>query len=353
MNPSNTLSTADALERYAASARAGADRYGAAIDEIAAEPMLDQLARRSIAVVGCGGLIGSAVGAVLARLAERLGGDAPRAIGVARHRGGWPDQFEFMARDVSDRRAALPAADYCVYLAGPAGDFRIAPTATIDVHLNGLIAAMASCGTSGFLYVSSTRVYSRRSPPPFREDEPVEVDAPSVDDLYDAAKRWAEAFCLWEVERRSRRAVIARLSNAYGPHASGGHAVASLALEIWRERRVSLTGSGASSRDYCAAADAAAGLLQALVLGASGRAYNIGGGDVWTSLDLARHLASQAPFDIDIITGEGRSTASWPDLTRARAELAYRPRLTLRELGAAPLAWAAPGREGGPVDGRH
>lgn len=347
------LSEAGARERYTASALAGAARYDAAIDELAGEPALDRLARHSIAIIGCGGLIGSAVGAVLARLAGRLGGDAPRPIGVARHRGGWPHRFPFLTRDISDREADLPAADYCVYLAGPAGDYWSAPTAAIDVHLNGLIAAMASCGTDGFVYVSSTRVYSRRTPPPFREDQPIEVGAPSVDDLYDAAKRWAEAYCLWEVEHRSRRAVIARLSNAYGPYASSGHSIASLAQEIWRDRRVTLTGPGASARDYCAAADAAAGLLQALVLGVSGRAYNIGGGDVWTSLDLARHLGSHAPFAIDIITGDGQSTASWPDLTRARTELGYLPRLTLRALGAAPLAWAEPTGEGGPSDGRH
>jgi len=264
-------------------------------------------------------------------------------VGMARRRGAWP--LEFLAGDVTDARAfdGLRGVDACLYIAGPAGRFLDAPEQTLRVHMTGLVSAIeARCGTTGFVYVSSARVYGRKAGP-VTEDAVVAIDPLSLDNLYDSAKRWGEAYGLWAHQRRGWPVTIVRCSNVYGPHGSAGHAVVDLARGIWRTRRVTLTGSAASTRDYCAAADAACGMLLALVVGARGRAYNIGADDRWTTARLAGHLAALAPFPVALVEPEAIEPDDLcPSISRAHIELDYTPRLTIASLGAVLLEWGRP-----------
>src|SRR5262245_25940954 len=194
-----------ALDAYQTSVRDGLALYDAALDATASSPALDALTGHRVAIVGCSGLVGSALGEVLSRAVRRLSTGAPRVVGVSRRPGHWPAELPFVAADVTEPGSLAPLADveYCIYLAGPSGMFLEAPASMVQVQLNGLISALAErCGTKRFVFVSSVRVYGRRAVGVVTEDQPVAIDLGGTDHLYDSAKRWAEGYCEWARTRR-------------------------------------------------------------------------------------------------------------------------------------------------------
>ena len=334
------------LDAYRESAAEGHRRYAAALDRASALAAFDRVAGCTVFVIGCSGMLGTAVGEILARVVERLGPQAPRVIGLARHRRSWPQRLDWVAGDVTDPATLkqIARSDYCLHVAGPTGDYLDRPGEALHANTTGLVHALeAGCGSRGFVYVSSARVYGRQLAERASEETQAVVDAMSLDNIYDSAKRWAEAYCLWAHQRRGWPATVARCSNVYGPHPSAGHALAGFVRELWAAHRVAVRGAARSERSYCAAPDAAMGLLLAMVAGRRGIAYNIGSDERWTTRALAQHLASLAPFPVEVAIEGGRDgTRILIDPGRATRELECVPVLTLGCLGAAVLEWDRP-----------
>lgn len=202
----------------------------------------------------------------------------------------------------------------------------------------------AARGALRLLHVSSGAVYGPQSDStPLTEDAPWS-DASAVNE-YTRAKRLAETVVAqaWPFE-----VVIARCFAFIGPYllASSGAAAAQFVEQAARGRGIVVEGTGDAVRTYQYAGDMARWLLSALVLGAPGRAYNIGNDVAVTIAQLAGEVTRLADTGIPLHVA-GRATAGLagnryvPDVRRAFAELGLSNAVGLEEGIRRTLSWQA------------
>jgi UDP-glucuronate decarboxylase len=312
-------------------------RYTDALRSLAASDVVASLGGRTVGVIGCTGTIG----AVLTDVLLDSGADGLRVVGVARRSTGAPEHpsFRFVAGSAADARLvdSLPPIDDVVYIAGPTRDYVDRRTEMVEAQL-GLerFLARAAAG-SRLVYVSSARVYGRRSrDEPLDEDATAEVRVMDLDNLYDSAKRLGESLCLAHVELRGGHAVAVRPTNLYGPPRPGYAelVVAELVRTAVESGEIRITGSPRSLRNVVSVADAVQGILRALVHARPGRAYNVGSDEHLTVLELAELVREHLPRRSEIVVADP-SAEAWRhpvSIARARAELGYEPVHTLRGL---------------------
>jgi nucleoside-diphosphate-sugar epimerase len=111
-----------------------------------------------------------------------------------------------------------------------------------------------------------------------------------------------------------------------------------------RGERFNLFGDGSAARSFTYVGDAVRATVAAMERGASGEIYNVGGGDEATmneAIALAEKLSGRT-LDVErhaVAAGDVRRTRA--DVTRAAADLAWRPETALRDGMRAQWEWAA------------
>jgi dihydroflavonol-4-reductase len=307
-------------------------------DALASASFLSAIDSQRVLIVGGTGLIGSTVAEVISRR-RRLVGSGPRSLTVlSRSRpASIPEGVCHVAGsvldlDLADRRLE---ADLCVYVAGTTSNYLADPSATFLTSTEGfrrLLNALPAIERT--VLISSTRVYgARRDDTPLHEDAPCVLASPDLRNVYDAAKIIGEALAL-QATQAGRTICIARLTNVYGPIGPGAPPTVFTQMvgQAAATGRIQVTGAPTSVRNHIHVVDAAQGILRALVLGASGRAYNIGSADHVAAEPLARIIAEAAPrpVAIELLGGDRRPDHMWISTDRARTELGFDATIALR-----------------------
>jgi UDP-glucuronate 4-epimerase len=138
-----------------------------------------------------------------------------------------------------------------------------------------LLEAARQAPIGRFLLVSSSTVYGKGAPAPFREDGPLGVPASP----YGATKRAAELLGLTYHQLHGLGVVCLRPFSVYGPRLRPDLALARFAAALWRGEPITLFGDGSALRDFTYVDDICAGLLAALERpGIEGQAINLGCG---------------------------------------------------------------------------
>lgn len=302
-----------------------------------------------VLVTGASGLIGRAATRELLRR-----GHAVHTL----HRGpALPGQEDaHLAADVrsAEARRAAAEAEAIVHLAGLSDvdeSFRM-PFEYNQVNAEGTLNLLegARQGGARLVFASTQRLY-RLSPLPIAEDAPLEPGSP-----YAYSKLAAETYCLEYARLLGVHVVIQRYFSVYGPgmRPKGSSGVVAIFLERARAGLPLVVHDRRMQRDFTHSHDVARGIALALEQPCpSGAVYNVATGVGTRLLDLAvlaRKLVGSAS---PVVDADGR--ALWPepplpddgatpalhlvaDLTRARRELGYEPRISLREGLAACLA---------------
>lgn len=206
-------------------------------------------------------------------------------------------------------------------------------------------ALAAASGAHRFLHISSGAVYgSTTGAQAFGEDQPwSEADDTNA---YTRAKRGAESVVseVWPFD-----VVIARCFAFLGPYLQGtsGAALAQFVEQAVHGKGIVVQGTGEAVRSYQYASDMARWLLSCLVLGASGRAYNVGGDAAVTIAQLADEVTRVAGTGIPVhVAGQpARGLAGpryVPSLRRATEELGLVNAVGLEEGIRRTLSWHAP-----------
>ena len=200
-----------------------------------------------------------------------------------------------------------------------------------------LLEASRAASLRSFVLASSSSIYGDAETLPTREDASPRPVSP-----YGVTKVAAEhlAYVYWR--NHGVPALSVRYFTVYGPRQRPDMAFNKLIANSLAGRPFEVYGDGNQTRDFTYVDDAAAGTFAAGTLGQPGSAYNIGGGsrrsmnDVFSTLSTLlgepvarRHLARQG--------GDARDTAA--DISRAEADLGYRPSVTFEEGLAAQLDW--------------
>ncbi len=249
---------------------------------------------------------------------------------------------------VTDRAAMEPilaGASAVVHLAGLAG---VRPSfadparyARVNVEGTAVVQELAhEAGIARFLFASSSSVYGNATPLPAREDAPaVEPESP-----YAGTKRAAElgAYALAH-KATSMPCTALRFFTVYGPRQRPEMAITLFARAAIEGRPIVMFGDGSMRRDFTHVDDIVRGVLAALDRAPPGfRAYNLGSGRPVRLDALVELIGRAAGVKPTLQRGSvplGDVDATFADITRARDELAWQPRVSLEEGLKSVVAW--------------
>lgn len=253
--------------------------------------------------------------------------------------------FEFHEIDLSGAplEELLERVDGVFHLAAQAG-VRASWGKSFEVYLaDNLLATQRLLeGVKGkpvrrFVFASSSSVYGEGAEGPTREDSPKRPLSP-----YGVTKLGGENLCNLYHQNHGVPAVSLRYFTVYGPRQRPDMAFHRFLRAGLRGEPIALYGDGEQSRDFTYVADAVEGTFAAMEKGRPGAVYNIGGGQRATVNEVLRCIEEiqGAPLQVsreDAQKGDVRHT--WADTSRARAELGFRPRTSLREGLRAEREW--------------
>jgi UDP-N-acetylglucosamine 4-epimerase len=304
-------------------------------------------------VTGAAGFIGCNLAAHLLARGDRVVGFDNLATGtranVERLEAAGGD-FAFVEGDVRDGGAverAMDGASRAVHLAAQVTvqDSIRDYVENDSINVGGFLNALRAAGRAGvrtFAYASSCAVYGDNPHLPLAESAPPRPLSP-----YGVSKLAGEEYArVLDSSLAATTLVGLRLFNVYGPwqNAEGGYAAV---IPKWIDRclkgeRPVMYGDGSASRDFCFVGDVAR-----LIADLGGReakrphrVYNVGSGSSTTLRELFRTMARclqragrELPFDAPEQQPwrAGDIVHSLADVSRARDELRFRPRVPLAE----------------------
>lgn len=201
-----------------------------------------------------------------------------------------------------------------------------------------LLQAASRCGVKKFVFASSSSVYGNNQKVPFSEDDP--VDAPISP--YAATKRAGELLCHTFSHVHGLSVVCLRFFTVFGPAQRPDLAIAKFMRLMASGQEIPVFGDGTTMRDYTYIDDIISGLISAMQVNAPYRIYNLGGSNPVSLSHLIEVLEE--------VTGLQARIRRWPpqpgdvertyaDLTRARRELGFEPRIGLKEGIARQWEW--------------
>jgi UDP-glucuronate 4-epimerase len=315
-----------------------------------------------VLLTGAAGFIGS-------HLAERLCGEGHVVVGLdnfdpfyararkERNIAGLNDRGVFLLiegdlRQPADLDRALAAAggpvDVVVHLAALAG---IAPSLReperyFDVNLMGtlrLVEAAKRAGVARFVFASSSSVYGADSPLPFRED----AACASPLSPYAASKRSAEMVVYTAHHLHHMAVTSLRFFTVFGPRQRPDLAIHKFTNLIAQGQPIALHGDGSSERDYTFIDDVVDGVMASIAQQFADplpryRIYNLGGSRATPLIRLVELLSEAVGARPQIVWRPERPEdlhRTLADVSQARAQLGYEPRVRLEEGLARFVAW--------------
>lgn len=271
--------------------------------------------------------------------------------------------YTFEHADICDRAAldgifAQHKPDAVMHLAAESHVDRSidGPGAFIQTNITGtytlLEAARAYWQGSGkpdgfrFHHISTDEVFGSLGPTgQFTEDTPYDPRSP-----YSASKAASDHLVRAWGETYGLPIIMTNCSNNYGPFHFPEKLVPVVILKALAGQPIPVYGDGTNVRDWLFVEDHADALLTVLTKGELGRSYNIGGENEVSNLELVKMICalldernpSGAPH-ADLITfvtdRPGHDQRYAIDPTRIRAELAWKPSVTVEEGLARTVDW--------------
>ena len=310
-------------------------------------------ATQTALVTGCAGFIGS-------QLSESLLADGVRVIGVDCFNDNYGrgeklrnldlahswEHFEFVPLDLArgDLGDLVAESDVVFHLAAEPG-VRASWGSRFDNYMRNNVSATQHLLEAAnlhpgrrFVFASSSSVYGSAERLPTPEDTLCRPFSP-----YGVTKLAAEHMCLLYHANLGVDVVALRLFSVYGPRQRPDMAFRRFCQAVIGGDPIRVFGDGEQIRDFTYVGDVVTALrVAATTPGASGRVYNVGGGNQVTvneALQLLEEYAERS-LDVDYVavqSGDVVRTAA--DTTRARAELGFTPSVAFADGLLRELEW--------------
>ncbi|MDB4934458.1 MAG: UDP-glucose 4-epimerase [Labilithrix sp.] len=249
---------------------------------------------------------------------------------------------------VTDRALAarlVEGTDGILHLAGLAGvrPSFADPARYSAVNVEGtanLLEAAQRAGHEMFLFASSSSVYGNATPLPALEDAPAIVP----ESPYAASKRSAELVASAMLRKTPKmRCAALRFFTVYGPRQRPEMAITLFLRTILEGKPITMFGDGSMRRDFTHVADIVRGILAAADLSPPGfRAYNLGSGAPVTLNELVTAMSKATGREVEIVHAPvplGDVDATFADISRAKTELGWSPRIKLAEGLESVVEW--------------
>ena len=249
--------------------------------------------------------------------------------------------------DIRDRALVAQlfgaAPDVLVHLAAMAGvrPSLQDPVLYHDVNCTGtavLLQAARDAGISRFVFGSSSSVYGGNEKVPFHEDD--DVSGPVSP--YAATKRANELSCHVFAHLYGMHIACLRFFTVYGPRQRPEMAIHKFVRLLERGEKLPLYGDGRSERDYTYVDDILDGVVKALDRSKGFRIYNLGESRTVSLKELVAAIGRATGREPGVEwqpAQPGDVPRTFADVSRARAELGYDPRVGLDEGLRRFVAW--------------
>ena len=258
------------------------------------------------------------------------------------------DDFQVREENIVTQRE-FSHYDYIIHAASVASPtyYRKYPIETMDANVIGLRNLLNHAVINppeGFLYFSTSEIYGDPDPAniPTKELYRGNVSCTGPRACYDESKRFGETMCVNFFRVHKIPVVIVRPFNNYGPglHISDRRVIPDFFRDALAGRNIVLLSDGQATRTFCYVSDALEGYLRALLLGARGESYNIGSESPEISMtELAKQVidAVGANVKVEVQKSPDRDYTTdnpkrrCPDISKARKDIKYNPRISLKE----------------------
>ena len=302
-----------------------------------------------IVVTGVAGFLGS-------HLADRLLEDGHEVVGLDNFITGHERnivhlagnrKFRFIFHNVTEYIYLDGPVDAILHFASPASpiDYLQIPIQTLKVGSLGTHNALgvALAKKARFLLASTSEVYGDPLVHPQPESYWGNVNPVGPRGCYDEAKRFAEAITVAYRDFHGIDTRIVRIFNTYGPRMrpNDGRIVPSLISQALKNEPLTVFGDGSQTRSFCYVSDLVDGVVR-LLNSTIKDPVNIGNPAEMTVREFAetirRATGTAAPIVRRPLPVDDPKQRR-PDITRARTELGWEPKVSLEKGLEATIAW--------------
>ena len=204
-------------------------------------------------------------------------------------------RFDFVHGDIRDPKVVselAARADVIINFAAESHVDRsiLDPGSFIQTDVAGvhvLLEAARQNKHTRFLHVSTDEVYGSIDQGSFKETDPIEPNSP-----YSASKAGGEMLVRAYHHTYGLPTIVTRGSNTFGPYQYPEKILPLFVTNLIDNKPVPVYGDGLQVRDWIYVEDHCQGIDIALHHGEVGQAYNVGGGNERTNIDVTRRLLS-------------------------------------------------------------
>ena len=200
-------------------------------------------------------------------------------------------RFEFVHGDIRDKEVVeelMPKVDACVNFAAEShvdrsiddpGDFVLT-----DVYgVFTLLEAAKKHEIERFVHISTDEVYGSIQEGSFKEGDPLEPNSP-----YSASKAGGELLARSYHVTYGLPILVTRGSNNYGPYQYPEKLIPLFITNAMDDKQLPVYGDGKQIRDWIYVLDHCEGIDVVLHKGVPGTAYNLGGGNERTNMEITK-----------------------------------------------------------------
>jgi dTDP-glucose 4,6-dehydratase len=248
-------------------------------------------------------------------------------------------RFLFVKHDVTNYIVVDGPLDFVLHFASPASpiDYLELPIQTLKVGALGTHKALGVAKARGakFLLASTSEVYGDPLVHPQREDYWGNVNPVGPRGVYDEAKRFAEAMTMAYHRFHGVDTKIVRIFNTFGTRMrlTDGRAIPTFIRQALRGEPLTVAGDGSQTRSFTHCSDLVDGIWR-LMNSSVNDPVNIGNPNEMTLVDLAKLIIrlSGSRSDLRFIPlPVDDPKVRQPDITRARTQLGWEPRVDVEQ----------------------
>lgn len=248
-------------------------------------------------------------------------------------------RFELIEHDIIN--PLYPEVDEIYNLACPASPvhYQFNPIKTIKTSVMGAINVLgiAKRTKAKVLQASTSEVYGDPDVHPQKESYWGRVNPIGIRSCYDEGKRAAECLMMDYRRQNGVNAKIVRIFNTYGPRMAinDGRVVSNFIIQALEGKDITIYGDGTHTRSFCYVEDLVDGLIRMMNSpdNFSGP-VNLGNPGEFTIFELAQLVITLTNSVSQMIfqpLPADDPTQRKPDITLARMELGWNPKIELRE----------------------
>ena len=255
--------------------------------------------------------------------------------------------FVFIHHDVSSHIAISEKLDFVLHFASPASpvDYQKIPIQTLKSGSLGThnTLGLALSKKAKYLLASTSEVYGDPLVNPQPESYWGNVNPIGVRGCYDEAKRFAEALTMAYHRVHRLDTKIVRIFNTYGEkmRLNDGRVVPNFINQALKNEPITVYGNGNQTRSFCYISDLIDGIYK-LMISRINEPVNIGNPQEHKILDFAEMIKELSKSKSKIIFKSlpvDDPHLRCPDITRAKKELGWGPKVYLKDGLGKTIDW--------------